>query len=300
MKERDQQEFTLNKRKQWRNMNIIGFAIMVLTIAMTNLIPIGRSEAELRQSFPNLVNFPQGGGLILLLALIFFAFFTRFQAGNMQYREHISARTVEALGWLPMGIYVLYSLASLTYNLGNRALTLFFLILTLILLLSVNANIREDYAIEDEKVWVRNSFSLFTGWVLAMLTNTIAKLWHPTFMDETASVLLIAAMLILLLVYSLKNHSMMLVFSWLIYMILIARAPQSDLFKILGLVGIVACLVLLAYLYFSKKPAKHRHKHTAVKRPKFNHGEPDTIEALEEDLNHELSTDPSNRIHLDK
>lgn len=290
---------TIEKRKKLRMINIIGFVILLIGSLVTYFLPLGKNVTDLATAHPNLINFPANTWVGLLLTLVGLACFTRFQAGNMQFRNSISAKTLDVLGWTPVASYILFLAGMLAYHFEQFILALVLLILTSLVLLITNGNIREDYSVMDEKFWVRNPFSIFTGWVFLLITDLIAKRWAIS--DDTNSAVFMAVVIALLALYSLSNLNIGIPLTWILYFWLRhGKNPATPALDTILLIGMIVFAVIIVVIFVRGRHKQYlRHKPVNRRMDKYNAGDESEIKKLEDDLNQQLQTKPGARINLD-
>lgn len=291
---------TVEKRKKLRSINILAFlALAVVTLAAYFMPLNGINVLSLELKHPNLLSGPAFIWYFYFIALLGLALFTRFQAGNLQSRDNISAKTLETLGWIPGAVALFYSLATVFLHYEKLSLTITFLVLTAIVLMIANGNIRDNKDVMDEKLRVRNPFSLFFGWVLFLLMSSIAMRWNVTFAQEVPALILFLACLAFVLYFAFANINLGLPLYWIL-MLLVKQLqnPDGALLKtvIWGGIGVLFITVIL----IARRDRHQRYIKKPVVRAmdKYNSGQPSQLEQLEEELNAKLKTKPGARINL--
>ena len=112
---------TIEKRKRSRMINILAFLVLAGVTLAAYFMPLnGNNVLTLEMKYPNLIFGPALTWYFYFIALLGLALFTKFQAANMEYRDNISGKTLDTLGWLPTGLAVFYSLAMVFMHPDDR------------------------------------------------------------------------------------------------------------------------------------------------------------------------------------
>ena len=286
------------KRKKLRLANILTYALFAVISLLAYFLPLnGNNVLSLELKYPNLVSGPAFVWYLFFIVLIGLAIFTRFQARNMAFRDNLTGRTLDALGWTASTAYILYIITIVLWHFEMLTLTLIVLVLVNVVLLIANGNIRENPDVMEEKFWVRNPFSLFFAWTLYLLMNTIAMRWHTAFSDELAAVILLVVFMALALSFAFFNMNIGVPIAWLL--ILIFKQIQyvdSYMFRMVAWAGIGA-MIFMIVLIGRKDPFQHYfRKPVSRAMDKYNYGRESELEELEDELNKKLQTKPGGRI----
>ncbi len=293
---------TTEKRKKLRVMNLLAFLVLAGVTLTAYFMPLnGINVLTLEMNHPNLISGPAFIWYLYFLSLLGMALFTWFQAGNMQFRNNISAKTLDTLGWIPTGVTLFYSLAIVFLHYERFGFAMTLLIFTAILLMAANGNIRDQEDVMDEKFWVRNPFSFFFGWVLYLLMNTIAMRWQDSFSRETPALILFIVFLAFILYFAFANMNLGLPISWMLGL-LIKQLQNPDRFLLRAAFWAGIAVLLLTVILIARKD-RHQHyyrKPVVRAMDKYNEGQASQIEELEHELNAALGTKPGARINLRK
>lgn len=289
-----------DKRKRLRILNIVFFVILAAVSLLAYFLPLnGQNVLSLEMKYPSLTGGPALVWYLFFITLILLAMFTRFQAGNMQHRDNITAKTLDTIGWTFSGAALLYSLAIILWHYDRLGGALFFFLLTALVLLIANGNIRDNLDVMDEKLWVRNPFSFFFGWVLFMLMSTIGMRWSGTFNTEMPALILFLAFLGFIFYYALTNMNVGVPVLWF-FLILgkLIQNPGTGLFRYALWAGL-ALLAAAVFLVVRKGPHQQYYRKPVNRAmSKYNYGEESQLEKLEDDLNQDLGTRPGGKIKL--
>lgn len=291
---------TIEKRKRSGTINILAFIILAGVTLAAYFMPLnGNNVLTLELKYPNLISGPAFTWYFYFIALLGLAFFTIFQARKMEYRDNISAKTTDTLGWLPAGLALVYSLATVFLHFEHFGLTITCLVLSAIILMVANGNIRDNEAVMAEKFWVRNPFSFFFGWVLYLLMSTIAMGWHQTFAQESPALILFVLFLAFVLYFAFANNNIGVPISWILILLLKQlQPPPSQMLMTLVWVGIGLLLIIIFQIVRKDHQQHSFRKPVSRAMDKFNFGEESKLKKLEEELNEELKTKPGARINL--
>lgn len=288
------------KRKRLRIINIVFFIILAAVSLFAYFLPLnGLNVLSLEMRYPGLTSGPALVWYLFFITLILLGMFTRFQAGNMQHRDNITAKTLDTIGWTFSGAALLYSLAIVLWHYERLGFALFFFILTMIVLMIANGNIRDNFDVMDEKLWVRNPISFFLGWVLFMMMTTIGMRWNGTFRGEMPSLLLFLAFLGFVFYYAFANMNIGVPVLWIL--IILAKLIQNTstgLFRY-ALWGGLAILAAAVFMVARKGPHQQYYRKPVNRAmDKYNYGEESQLEKLEDELNEDLDTKPGGKIKL--
>lgn len=280
--------------------NLLAFIILTVVTLVAYFMPLnGNNVLTLEMKYPNLVTGPAFVWYFYFIALFGLALFNRFQAGTMKFRDTISAKALETLGWTSAAIGFLYSLATVFLHYEHLNLTITFLVLTVVIGSIANGNIRDQSAVMEEKFWVRNPFSLFLAWSLYLLMSTIAMRWPETFSQATPALILVVSFLAFVLYFAFANMNIGLPIYWILILLMKQfQNPDSQILKTAIWVGIIF-LVITVFLIAQKDPHQHYYRKPVVKgMDKYNSGQESQLEKLETELNEKLKTKPGARISL--
>ena len=280
--------------------NLLAFIVLTVVTLVAYFMPLnGNNVLTLEMKYPNLVTGPSFVWYFYFIALLGLALFNRFQAGNMKFREIISAKALETLGWTSAAIGFLYYVATVFLHYEHLNLTITFLVLTVIIGLIANGNIRDQSTVMEEKFWVRNPFSLFLGWSLYLLMSTIAMRWSNTFSQDTPTLILVVSFLAFVLYFAFANMNVGLPIYWILILLMKQfQNPDSQILKTAIWVGIIF-LVITVLLITQKDPHQDYYRKPVVKGMyKYNTGQESQLEKLENELNEKLKTKPGAKISL--
>ena len=279
---------------------ILAFIVLAGVTLAAYFMPFnGNNVLTLEMKFPNLISGPAFTWYFYFIALLSLALFTKFQAGNVEYPDSISAKTLDTLGWLPAGLALFYSLATVFMHYENFGLTIAFLVISAIILMIANGNIRDNEVVMAEKFWVRNPFSLFLGWVLYLLMGNIAMGWNQTFAQETPALILFLIFLAFVLYFAYANMNIGLPIYWILILLMKQFQNSGSQMLMTGIWVGIALLLISIFQIARKDRRRHSYRKPVTEAmDKFNYGEESQLKKLEEELNEELKTKPGARINL--
>lgn len=257
---------TFEKLKKLRLMNIISFSIMLLVNIYLAFMPFsGRSSVSIYKEVNSLFPTSERLALVNILVLIGLAFYAKFQSGNIKFRENISAKCLNCLGWTFTGINILNILQVIFIQLKLTILAFVITLLMFLLLRIINENIKDDEDVMDEKIYVRNPFSLYLGWETYLFFAGLAYVLPGLFNSATAMMILLVLMYVLSMVIGLRNNNLGI----LIMLILINLSVLKDTVKPISYL-IIAFTILLAIVIFIIHTKVSREEKEEIFHPRKN------------------------------
>lgn len=237
---------TFEKLKKLRLMNIISYILMLLVNLFLAFFPFsGNSNIEIFHGRNTVFPLDERMAILNIIILIGLGLYTKFQSGNIRFRENISAKCLLCLGWTFMALNFMNIIQILSFQAGWYILTYITTIAMFFLLMVINYNISDSEDVMDEKFYVRNPFSLCLGYILFTAVALTVFIFKNTFSGMTAVSVLLIILWLLTAVIGYRNRNLGI----LIMMILINIANYPEAEGSLRTFFIVSSLLMAVMIY---------------------------------------------------
>lgn len=252
----------IEKLKRQRLINIVTFSLIVLVNAYLAFYPLkGLTNIALFKDKNSIFPISQELFYIYLLVLIGQLIYTIFQAGNMRYRENISAKCLNCLGWTFSALNILNIGQIISFQLKLYIITFLISLSQFLLLRVVNENIKDDEEVMDEKFYVRNPFSFYLAWISYCLFAITSLVFINIFSNLTAIMVLLLIYYLMISTIALRNKNIGLLVATILINLLLLKGD----FPIKWFI-ILACFLLLALIFFIQIKANKKEREYYIKR----------------------------------
>ena len=271
-----------NDKNHMKIINLVSYLALLTVSGLALTGTLGRTAWLNVLLVPHNKFIPDSKILYLFLLMLFLlGLFTLFQLSVFKHKQPLIDKIRFTLGWTVPFALIAYGLGILFRLYQLRVLSMAAYLIGLLVLLIANGNIRADAEVMNEKLWVRNPHSVFTGMTLFMLMITIGAVYSSTFRFELSAIILLAVFCALAAWISTKNKNIGLLLTFAAALMTLFKGFRAnDLFSVMVVTG-AALLVVYSIVLVRQKPTQEAGRRLARRAmPKYNGGRPNNLKGV--------------------